>query len=302
MLLVVRVWPGQVAVPLDLFEAYAAYAAPPLWLALAYVAARRLPRSTALLSVVSILHLFWMLDSVPRLFAAQPDLTGPRVRLLTANLLAPNPSPPLARELAAMEGDVLVASELSTQWAPLLGREGVLSRYPHAATDIIDATRSFMGLGIYSRFPITDHAIEHVHGIPLVRVDLDVDGHPLRVVAVHVLPPTSDAALVLFEEHLARVEAIARDDAAHGRATVVTGDFNTTSMTYAYRRLLGTGLRSAHELVGRPFATTWPNGTAWVPPIRLDHVFVSNVRVTSVREGVGEGSDHRPIVTELVLP
>jgi endonuclease/exonuclease/phosphatase (EEP) superfamily protein YafD len=36
--------------------------------------------------------------------------------------------------------------------------------------------------------------------------------------------------------------------------------------------------------------------------MRLDHVLVTpEVTVQSVREGVGRGSDHRPIIADLVL-
>lgn len=52
-----------------------------------------------------------------------------------------------------------------------------------------------------------------------------------------------------------------------------------------------------HERRGRGWATTWPRGRWPLPPLmRLDHVLVTpEVTVQSVREGVGRGSDHRPL-------
>jgi endonuclease/exonuclease/phosphatase (EEP) superfamily protein YafD len=36
--------------------------------------------------------------------------------------------------------------------------------------------------------------------------------------------------------------------------------------------------------------------------MRLDHVLVSHgIEVRSIREGLGRGSDHRPIIADLVL-
>lgn len=82
-------------------------------------------------------------------------------------------------------------------------------------------------------------------------------------------------------------------DAAH---------FNATPHTRWYQRLQTERLRGAHEDRRRGLATTWPNGRAPVPPIRLDHVLVSpEVSVLDVREGVGEGSDHRPVIVDLTL-
>ena len=84
--------------------------------------------------------------------------------------------------------------------------------------------------------------------------------------------------------------------------TVVLGDLNASPFGSAYEDLTGPGLRGAHEAVGRGLATTWPNGAALLPPLRLDHVLISpRLRVTSVREGRGAGSDHRPVIARLAL-
>jgi endonuclease/exonuclease/phosphatase (EEP) superfamily protein YafD len=85
-------------------------------------------------------------------------------------------------------------------------------------------------------------------------------------------------------------------------ALVVGGDFNASPMSFQYRRLRDAGLVSAHERVGRGFATTWPNLAVPIPPMRLDHVFVAGrIEPVSVREGEGEGSDHLPVFVELSL-
>jgi endonuclease/exonuclease/phosphatase (EEP) superfamily protein YafD len=62
-------------------------------------------------------------------------------------------------------------------------------------------------------------------------------------------------------------------------------------------------LADAHERRGRGWATTWPRDRWPLPPLmRLDHVLVSpDIGVRSVTEGHGQGSDHRPIIAELVL-
>jgi endonuclease/exonuclease/phosphatase (EEP) superfamily protein YafD len=39
-----------------------------------------------------------------------------------------------------------------------------------------------------------------------------------------------------------------------------------------------------------------------LPPVRLDHVLLSpELGCTAVREGEGRGSDHRPVIADLVL-
>jgi endonuclease/exonuclease/phosphatase (EEP) superfamily protein YafD len=69
-----------------------------------------------------------------------------------------------------------------------------------------------------------------------------------------------------------------------------------------YHQFLDLGLHEAHERIGRPFATTWPNGLHHLPPLRLDHIFTDDSIVpVRLSEGRGRGSDHRPIIAELAI-
>ena len=59
-------------------------------------------------------------------------------------------------------------------------------------------------------------------------------------------------------------------------------------------------LRSAHVDRGRGYAITWPNGMFPLPPIRIDHALLSpEVECLAISEGIGTGSDHRPLVVDL---
>jgi hypothetical protein len=81
---------------------------------------------------------------------------------------------------------------------------------------------------------------------------------------------------------------------------VIVGDFNATQHSAVYELLTSGSLQSAHEAVGRGYATTWPNGRYWLPPIRIDHAFVSaEAECVSIAEGRGRGSDHRPLILDV---
>lgn len=299
MVLSTRFWPWQVAHPLNLFEAYAAYAMLPIWPALAYARWRRLSQLTAGCLFFALAHLGWVFDFVPRL--GSDDVEGTPLRLLTANLLAPAGSQAFAREILSADADVIVASELSDRWSELFEEEGIYAAYPYARSEVIPASESYFGIGVLSRHPITDHAIEHIDGIPLIRADLDVRGTPVRLYGFHAHPPTGRGPLAVWETQMAWLEERVGDDIAAHRRVILTGDFNTTTMTRGYRRLLGLDLVAVHEAAMRPWSTTWPNGLWIFPPVRIDHVFVHGLGVRAVSEGVGDGSDHRPIVSELVV-
>jgi endonuclease/exonuclease/phosphatase (EEP) superfamily protein YafD len=83
---------------------------------------------------------------------------------------------------------------------------------------------------------------------------------------------------------------------------LIVGDFNATEHSLVYKQLKDSGLRSAHDDRGRGYAMTWPNGTLPIPPIRIDQAFLSpDVECLDIREGVGEGSDHKPLIVDVRL-
>jgi endonuclease/exonuclease/phosphatase (EEP) superfamily protein YafD len=67
-----------------------------------------------------------------------------------------------------------------------------------------------------------------------------------------------------------------------------------------YRQLTADRLRSAHDDRGRGWVSTWPNGQVWLPPVRIDQVFVSpEVECVRIVEGEGRGSDHKPVIVDV---
>ena len=83
---------------------------------------------------------------------------------------------------------------------------------------------------------------------------------------------------------------------------IAVGDFNVTQFNAWMGDLEDLGYRSAFEELGRGTATTWPNGMYALPPVRLDHVLVRNgVVPLRIREGLGQGSDHKPVIVDVAL-
>ena len=70
------------------------------------------------------------------------------------------------------------------------------------------------------------------------------------------------------------------------------------------RRILDTGYRDAADVVGAGLTPSWPNDERWyVPGVTLDHVLADRrVGVKAVSVHTIEGSDHRAVYAELVLP
>lgn len=271
------------ALPLTLLPAYAV-------LALAAALRRRLLAAGAALLVVA--HLLVVAPTL----GADPLPPGaadaPRLRVVTANLYVRNPDPAAAgRALLALRPDVLVVPELDAAGLAGLRASGLLVALPHSVVDLRDREET---VGLFSRLPLRDVTSRVAGGRDLPRATVTLAGQDVRVLSAHPYPPLS-----LFTDLWRASLADLRDEAAAvDLPLVVAGDLNADRDHAAFRDLLDTGLRDAHDSRGRGLARTWPAST---PLLHLDHVLVRGLTVLDVREAQVPGSDHLAVVADLAL-
>jgi len=202
----------------------------------------------------------------------------------------------IVSEILREDADVVAVQELSPIWAEAFDGPEFRRAYPHRITEVrADAS----GSGIYSRTPFTHSDILTTPSMPIARATIRVgpSSTPVRLYSVHVLPPSHHAWVDEWSKGLQAIEEAALRESL---PVILAGDFNATQHSSWYSRFQSDGFRACHDLRGRSLATTWPNGVLPVPPIRIDHVFLSpSLKCTHVREGIGVGSDHRPVIVEL---
>lgn len=221
----------------------------------------------------------------------------PALRLFSANVYHANRDlGRIGQEIRATAPDLVALQEVDPDGAAGLQRSGVLARFPYAVTEL---RTSPFGIGLWSRLPIADSQVQDVHGMAVIKATILVGSHRLQLYMLHTVAPLGDDR-VRWQAQLRWVEEEIRQERG---PLVVAGDFNATRFHPSFRRLLSERLEDAHEQRGRGWATTWPRDRWPLPPLmRLDHVLVSpDIGVRSVKEGLGQGSDHRPIIAELVL-
>jgi endonuclease/exonuclease/phosphatase (EEP) superfamily protein YafD len=226
-----------------------------------------------------------------------PAGTLPALRLFSANVYHANPDlGRIGQEIRAAAPDVVALQEVDSDGAARLQRSGVLARFPYAVTDL---RKSPSGIGLWSHLPVADSQVQDVHGMAVIKATILVGSRRLRLYSVHTVAPLGDDR-VRWQAQLRWVEEEIRRERG---PLVVAGDFNATRYHHSFRRLLSERLGDAHERRGRGWATTWPRNRWPLPPLlRLDHVLISpDIGVRSIKEGLGQGSDHRPIIAELVL-
>ena len=288
------------AFPLIALNAFTTWLYLPAWgVAIFALASQRRALATAACALV-VLHVAWVAPGAVGAAALPPRAEGaPPLRVMTANLLAPNrDTDRTVRQILDTRPDVLVVEELTPEWLDALASGGVTDLLPFGY--VVPRDDCF-GIGILSRHPLTGRDVIDLDGVPLLRATVDVGGGAVTVLAVHTLPPrTSEYARVWDHQMTVLAGLVERERGA----VVVLGDLNATAQARNYQRLVRGRLRGAHEDRGRGLATTWPNGLFPLPPIRLDHVLVSReLAVRDVRELAPNGSDHVPVVADLaVLP
>ena len=252
------------------------------WGVLCLLSARRRRRWLAALP----LALLPLWTASPALPIARDDAL-PTLSIASANVHAGNPDPaPLARWLRTQPVDVVVLVELAPGYADGLER-ALAGRYPHHAFFAQDTP---FGIGLLSRLPLRDIArTDSEDGIPSLAATVDTAQGPVRVIAVHPMPPLAPRWQQARDDLL---RTLARD--AQARPTVVAGDLNATPWSRALAGAARLGLRRATGL-----APTWPSAHVGIP---IDHVLAGpGWRRGETARGPDIGSDHRPIRAVLFL-
>jgi endonuclease/exonuclease/phosphatase (EEP) superfamily protein YafD len=185
---------------------------------------------------------------------------------------------------------------MTAEWRRSLA--GLDREYPyHYATQGVGPR----GMNLWSRLPLKDVGVLPI-GVrqePAIQATLIApQGRPLRLFGVHATWPMAPMSAYRRNEQFELLARQAR--ATTGLPLVIVGDFNVTPFSPYFKRLLADGrLRSAADGFG--WVPTWPS--FFLPAgIQIDHALVNAaVTVQSFRAGAPDGSDHRPIVVDLLL-
>jgi endonuclease/exonuclease/phosphatase (EEP) superfamily protein YafD len=241
---------------------------------------------------------------VPRLPAV--EASGPRLRVLTSNLLGFNEDTALTlAALRASNADVIALQELNPAVAAALQTE-LRAEYPY---QVLDPREGWSGGGVISRYPLqpTGETLGAAWlGTPQI-LALDVEGLSVTLVRFH-----AHSGLGRVAQREAAARAIAEYAAAHPGPLIVAGDLNATGLSTAHA-LITRALGDAWETAGWGLGHTFPGAASpgssrprvlgllvpkWL--IRIDYVFYSDALVPlSARIGPWDGvSDHRPVLVE----
>jgi endonuclease/exonuclease/phosphatase (EEP) superfamily protein YafD len=190
--------------------------------------------------------------------------------------------------------DAVVLLEMNAEWRKALAT--LEKDYPHRYQTKGVADR---GITLLSRLPVRDAGVLPigVNAEPAIQATLRAQGRDLRLYAVHTTWPIAPASAGRRNLQLGRLADQARGETL---PLVILGDMNITPFSPHFQQLLVDGrLRSGSEGFG--WQATWPTFLP-LAGIQIDHALVnSRVAVEHFNRGAPIGSDHLPLVVDLVL-
>jgi endonuclease/exonuclease/phosphatase (EEP) superfamily protein YafD len=224
--------------------------------------------------------------------AAQPPL-----RVMSINVLFENGDYAAVSALIEHEDpDIIGLQEVTGAWVRALS--GLHTSHPYA---VLRPEEGVHGLALYSRVPIREREsspyLEDGHQVA-ISVDLETLDRPVTLTLAHLTAPMSPERARIRNQQIATITETLQADA--DRAQIFIGDLNITPWSPYYARLEKEA-RLHNAAKGRGYRPTWPAG--FMPmKIPIDHCLLSSgVQVLQFRTGPAVGSDHLPIIVDVVV-
>jgi endonuclease/exonuclease/phosphatase (EEP) superfamily protein YafD len=221
------------------------------------------------------------------------------LRVMSLNVLVGRVSPDVfVAEVDRLRPDVVAVQELTPQLADSLSVSRLPELLPYSCLQPGPGGR---GIGIYSRWPLTDITAVPDARRPMPRVTLD-PGQPVTITLVHPHAPVADRQQFWFED-MARLLASLPEVTNHH---LLIGDFNATRDLRPFRQLLDAGFADSSDIARRrPWpGLTFPANVRIPPFMRLDHILVSptGALVHETRHLRVPGTDHLGVFAIMDLP
>lgn len=255
----------------------------------------RLYMAVFLLTIVIGLHWYKLKPYTP--FAlpevAALDTTQPSIKILSANVWRKNQEyQKFIRLVEQKQPDVILVLELTESWANALSP--LESAYPFQVT----LAKEHFGIGLYSKLPLQDAAIEFLvnDDIPSVFADVMINAtDAIHFVGIHPVPP-----LPQFSEMEKAYETVIAGSIGANNIypVILAGDFNEVS----WSKLL-TKLQQQHNYknprVGQFIRNTYKVGNPLFN-LPIDHFYLDQAFINANFEVLKSiGSDHYPIWLEV---
>jgi len=233
------------------------------------------------------------------LFRRAKAPSGTALRFLSANLRYGRAEAEPVVRYAEESADIVALQELTPAALARLEAAGLDRMFPHRALREMDEPG---GVGIWSRYPITDVRIDDGFWLGMLAVGVQIPGAgaATTVMTVHLSAPWPDP-LQGWRDDLTRLaDTLLKAARASSGPVLLAGDLNATPDMREFRRLLRQGYQDAGAQAGAGVVRTHPADIVAPPVFAVDHILTRGYVATSVRTLQVPGSDHRALLAQLV--
>jgi endonuclease/exonuclease/phosphatase (EEP) superfamily protein YafD len=236
-----------------------------------------------------VLQIAWVVPLYTK--DADRTISGDALTVMTSNILVGRGDCETVVQLVEDRNvDLLAMQELTPDAVDQLRAAGLNQLLPYRWLD-----ESAAGIGIWSRFPLSDPPAGSAVSWPVIGRQVAVPGLPLTFLAVHPAAPLTPDHTKWTQDQPRLRRAL---NSVPG-AVVVAGDFNATLDHKIMRELQRDGFTDASEATGSGINATWPQGYGFrFPLVAIDHVMHRDVDIAAVGvdTAIVPGADHRAVI------
>ncbi len=215
-------------------------------------------------------------------FGAENEL-----KISSINLLSSNHRIDLVTDYIRNEDpEVIILMEFTPEWEQEL--QPILEEYQFK--QLVPRTDNF-GIALLSKYQMKS-SIDYfdLNNKPSIIGDLKIKNEVMTIIATHPIPPIGQAA---FENRNKQLINIINRRSQYSENLIIGGDFNTSSFSNHFDKLLQNDLKDSR--LGFGLLPTWPANFG-ILQTTLDHFIISkSLKVIKRSTGANIGSDHLPI-------
>jgi len=209
------------------------------------------------------------------------------VKISSINLLSSNSQKELVQNYILEEDlDILILMEFTPVWKFKLN--SIINSYKYKRFVVRNDN---FGIALFSKYEMKS-SIDYfdLNDKPSIVADVMIGDEQLTLVATHPVPPVSQFT---FENRNKQLSNILNKRSKYSENLIIAGDFNTSSFSNHFRKLINGDLMDSR--IGFGLLPTWPANYR-ILQTTLDHFLISkSLKVIDRSTGRYVGSDHLPI-------
>lgn len=260
-------------------------------LAMKYFKDKKLALLSGFFLAVSLPVTFFPLKNIATFSYGKSE--GSSVRIVSMNIFYGNNSYHDIESMLLEESpDILAIAELTPEQHKIMGAF-LESHFPYRFVKSMDGPA---GLALYSRFPISNARFldPAKDGFGSIAASMLINDKNYNLFVVHPVPPIPQGG---FENRNMVFRDLPLKLVDKSADNIVLGDFNNTLWSPYFQALM----QSLDVKVNLLTSATWP-ALPFIPQIGIDHILIpQSARFISIRRGADIGSDHYPLVADIVL-